>query len=250
MRVVKAVVSIILGLTCIFVVSCNSGTETVEDTVNEITKIQVDDTIAFDPVVPKTASIGDVVTFGIYEQDDNTSNGAEQIEWIVLWKENGKALLTSKYALDCKTYNNINAAVTWETSDIRVWLNEDFYNSSFSENERSQIESTYLINDDNHTFGTEGGNITNDKVFLLSIDETQRYFASDEAMCCQPTAYAISQGAAIRGNGNCDWWLRSPGYESNCSAVVLTDYGIYNDGYIVSYNITALRPALWINLES
>ena len=50
----------------------------------------------------RKASIGDYVTFGMYEQDNDKSNGAEAIEWQVLDKKDGKVLLLSKYALDAK----------------------------------------------------------------------------------------------------------------------------------------------------
>ena len=38
-----------------------------------------------------SVSVGDTIFFGEYEQDNNLSNGKEEIEWIVLAKENNKA---------------------------------------------------------------------------------------------------------------------------------------------------------------
>ena len=38
----------------------------------------------------KSANIGDYVFFGTYEQDNNNSNGKEDIEWLVLEKKEGK----------------------------------------------------------------------------------------------------------------------------------------------------------------
>jgi len=43
---------------------------------------------------------GQYITFGAYEQDNNTLNGKGTIEWLVLEVKNGKALVISKYALD------------------------------------------------------------------------------------------------------------------------------------------------------
>jgi len=51
------------------------------------------------------AVVGDYITFGAYEQDYNTSNGKEAIEWLVLEKKNNRLLVISRYALDCKRYN-------------------------------------------------------------------------------------------------------------------------------------------------
>ena len=74
--------------------------------------------------------VGHYVSFGKYEQDNNTSNGKEKIEWLVLEVKDGKALVISKYALDCKPYNTSSTNVTWETCSLRNWLNNDFINLS------------------------------------------------------------------------------------------------------------------------
>lgn len=74
----------------------------------------------------KVAKVGDYVFFGAYEQDNNTANGKENIEWLVLEVKDGKALVTSKYALDCKPYNTSYTDVTWENCTLRRWLNNDF----------------------------------------------------------------------------------------------------------------------------
>lgn len=67
----------------------------------------------------KTASVGDIVYFGSYEQDNNTSNGREDIEWLVLAKEGDKTLVISKYALDCRCYHTSYLEhVTWETCSL------------------------------------------------------------------------------------------------------------------------------------
>ena len=66
------------------------------------------------------AEIGSYVFFGSYEQDNDTSNGKEDIEWIVLAKEGNKALVISKYALDCKQYHPSMSDITWETCSLRT----------------------------------------------------------------------------------------------------------------------------------
>ena len=57
------------------------------------------------PEASSTVRIGDIVTFGRYEQDNNLDNGPEEIDWIVLDIQGDKALLLSKYGLDAKQYN-------------------------------------------------------------------------------------------------------------------------------------------------
>ena len=69
-------------------------------------------------------SIGDTYIFGSYEQDDNTQDGTEAIEWIVLDKSENeqKILLISKYALDGKKFEGESSKATWDTCSLRSWL--------------------------------------------------------------------------------------------------------------------------------
>ncbi|MBR5500612.1 MAG: hypothetical protein IKV74_03705 [Clostridia bacterium] len=198
----------------------------------------------------KNPKIGDAVFFGTYEQDNNTANGQEEIEWIVLDKKNGKALIISKYGLDFQRYNTTFTDVTWETCTLRNWLNTTFYTTAFNANQQSKIASTTLTNADNPSYGTQGGNDTTDKVFLLSIDEVKRYFASNTARKLTATAYAKAHGAYVVNSDSSYWWLRSPGYFSDIAASVSRDGSVYYDGDRVYIGNNAVRPALWINLES
>ena len=192
--------------------------------------------------------IGDIITFGKYEQDGDTSNGKEDIEWQVLDIQDGKALLISKYALDCQQYNTSDPSVTWETCELREWLNGTFLNSAFSSDEQELIAATKVTND-------------NDKVFLLSITEAEKYFSSDNARLCAPTAYAISQGAnynssckTAEGKAACWWWLRSPATPSAVSPEVASFIDVLGQVYDFGdawygYN-GAVRPALRLDLNS
>ncbi len=200
--------------------------------------------------VLKNAKVGDYVFFGSYEQDNNTSNGKEDIEWLVLEVENGKALVISKYALDCKRYNTSYTSVTWETCTLRTWLNNDFISSAFLADEKAMIPTVTVSADRNPNYSTNPGNATQDKVFLLSITEVNKYFSSDAKRQCECTAYADANGAYVASNGNCWWWLRSPGY-TQVSAAFVYNYGdVLEDGDRVRNADFAVRPALWIDLNS
>ena len=102
--------------------------------------------------------------------------------------------------------------------------------------------------DTNPQYSTNPGNATNDKVFLLSIKEAEKYFSTDSARRCQGTAYCYAQGAYKVNNGNCLWWLRSPGCSQDYAAYVLYDGDVYVFGYYVDIDGSAVRPALWIDL--
>ena len=197
----------------------------------------------------KVAKAGDYVFFGEYEQDNNTSNGKEDVEWLVLEIKDGKALVISKYALDCKEYHHTD--VTWETSTLRKWLNNDFLNSAFSADERTMIPTVTVSADKNPDYSTNPGNATQDQVFLLSITEANKYFSSDSARQCKPTKYAVANGAYVNSDdSNCCWWLRSPGDIQFCAAYVYYDGGVREYGNYVYRDLNAARPALWIDLSN
>ena len=46
------------------------------------------------------------------------------------------------------------------------------------------------------------GSATQDRGFLLSIEEVEKYFKTDEDRKCKPTQYAVKQGV----NGENCWW--------------------------------------------
>ena len=217
-------------------------------------KVSVDATTAAsgNDIVTQLASanVGDYVTFGAYEQDNNTANGKESIEWLVLTKEDGKALLLSREALDCQPYNKSYDDVTWETCFLRTWLNGTFLTGAFSSGEQGMIQNSVVTADQNPSRETSAGNDTTDKLFLLSIPEADEYFSTDKAMECRPTDYAKKQGAWTGDNGCCHWWLRSPGHYPNDAAYVrhfgyIDDYGSRADQAEI-----AVRPALWVELPA
>lgn len=198
------------------------------------------------------AGKSDAVTFGSYIQ--KKSGPSEPIDWRVLAREKGMMLLISEYALDRQPYNISRTDVTWETCSLRKWLNGTFYNAAFSAEEQKKIQSTTVTAGAKPNYRTNPVNDTTDKVFLLSMNEVDQYFSSDEDRMCVPTAYAIEQGAWTSsgytkgGEATCFWWLRSPGSSSDFAAYVDRGGVVSNYGDYVNDHDTAVRPALWINL--
>ena len=199
----------------------------------------------------KVAKVGDYVFFGAYEQDNNTANGKENIEWLVLEVKDGKALVTSKYALDCKPYNTSYTDVTWENCTLRRWLNNDFINAAFSAEEKSMIPTVTVSADNNPDYSTNPGNATQDQVFLLSVTEANKYFNFYGARLCEPTDFAVANREYVSSNsGNCLWWLRSPGKYQTFAANVGPGGGVNEIGTFVHATLGCVRPALWIDLAS
>ena len=208
-------------------------------------------------------TVGNYVTFGEYPQ---TTAGEDMtpIEWLVLARDGDKALLISRYGLDAQPYNKDHTSVTWETCTLRTWLNGTFYNKAFSSAEQAAILTTNVGNSKNQCYSgwsTSSGNNTQDKVFLLSYAEANKYFgvtydnSSNTKSRVAPTAYAIAQGAwTSYSNKTTDstyagwWWLRSPGTYQDYAAIVYF-VGSLDFNYVDS-DSGSVRPALWVNLES
>ena len=206
--------------------------------------------------VLKAVNVGDTIKFGKYEQDNNLANGKEDIEWIVLDKKYKKILLISKYALDCKQYNTELTDVTWEICSLRKWLNETFMDSAFDDAEKSIVKKTNVSADKNPNNSTDPGNATTDKVFLLSINEANKYFGSDEDRKCILTEYAKANDAVTNssyrtkgGVSTCRWWLRSPGYFQYGAATVLPNGSVYYSGDGVNLDSKFVRPAMWVSIK-
>ena len=176
----------------------------------------------------EAGEVVDYMEFGRYPQ---TAEGeVRPVEWQVLARENNKALVISRYALDARRFDP--KSNDWNKSEIRRWLNGEFYSSTFSGEEKARIISFNL-----------------DDVFLLSREESEKYFADDDARKCKPTSYAKAKGADVYDDF-CWWWLRSP-LPMLSSDVCFVDI----DGFVHNYSSVggssgSVRPALWINLES
>ena len=189
---------------------------------------------------------GESFNFGRYEQDNDLTNGIESIEWIVLAVEKDRALMITRYALDVKPYNEEYNNVTWQTSSLRKWLNNDFYNDVFSTEEKNCIAEVKNNNPKNPSSGTRGGLTTKDRIFLLSNDEAAKYFINDESRQCEATEFAKANGAYLGKNGKSWWWLRSSGSIGRAAAVVLYTGYVTNLGFNVENSSLMVRPAVWI----
>ncbi len=193
------------------------------------------------------AKAGNTVVWGSYEQDNDTSNGSEPIEWIILHSNNGLTLLVSKCGLDCQPFHADRREIPWKKCDLRAWLNDEFFYEAFS-----SAEQAYLLETTNVTPCSED---TRDKVFLLSEEEAELYESLLPAM--QVTPYAIHQGVESHEPL---FWLRAP---MNSFGYYHTDYAATfcydNSGSLSSSYITqryvetdnvAVRPCIWLDTRS
>ena len=168
-------------------------------------------------------SKGENVLFGNF-------NG-QALHWKVLTVENGMALIISSNILQLMPYHISDSKITWENSSIRNWLNSIFYESSFAPAEKAKIVLSTNFNNSKMNFFTNGGNSTNDFVFLLSLAEVKRYLFL-------PSSRSLGQW----------WWLRTPGLYQNWALAVNGDGKLSSDGHPV-HRVGGIRPALWIKVN-
>jgi len=207
--------------------------ENYKDSAAQISDIKPDYHIA----LIKKASVGDVVKFGAYEQDGNTSNGKEDIEWEILEIRGNKVLLISDKILDVQPYHAAETGeyITWEKCSLRAWLNSTFYNTAFSEKCQSKISTTTVIA---HSMSSmlDPGNNTQDKVFLLSGADVNKYHPSQAS----ETEYGSNPGC---------WWLTSPsGYALGLAYAEV----VWNDGEMTVYHkdwSAGVRPVIWVEID-
>ena len=211
---------------------------------------------------PDGPAIGDIVTFGRYEQDNDETNGPEPIEWIVLDVHDGKAFLLSRYGLDAMPYEQERKNITWEKCTLRGWLNEDFFNTAFSAEEQAAVVLSDVGNsaaDGYFGYTTYGGQDTKDHVFLLSYAQVNEYLwlrTPEEdrsiAMRVSPTLYAQRKGAFVDsryltsdGKNAGWWWLRSPGILQEETARIGLAGSL--DSFKANNTKGTVRPAIWLN---
>lgn len=210
---------------------------------------------------------GDTSSASNSYQDDNgyyTGNTYyfkyEPLTWRVLDASTGLVVCDS--IIDSQPYNNYEIyaesenwgdsenkyyASNWENSSIRAWLNNDFYNTAFSETQQDEIQKVTWENKSAY-MSRYDSNPTSDKITLLSYDDvlnTSYGFSSsnsnDTARYRKGTDYAKCQGL---NSGLSDWWRLRSAINSD-GVVEVTHVGLVNDFFTFSRELVILVRALF-----
>lgn len=201
-------------------------------------------TVNGSPVIQK----GDYLKFGRYPQ--SCFFVKKPIEWLALEVNGNEVLLISRYGLDCRQYHKDNEVkIDWDDCDLRKWLNEKFLKEAFTEKEQERIMLSEVAND------ISPEKVTQDRVFCLSLAESVRYFENNRKRQCRPTAVAKWHGTTWSNcnDGNCRWWLRSPGYVKRGESFAIREFAtcVDSDGDTGVHSCSsqgaggdAVRPAI------
>lgn len=189
----------------------------------------------------------DTIFFGEWEQDGNTDNGKEPLEWKVLYSEGSAKLIITDKIIDAYTFGNMFSG-NWNNSKLRSWLNGSFLQDAFSDDEQSYIllrDQLNLANSDK-LYGTYSSEASSDRIFVLSESEARQFFDSDAARNAIVTTHARKQRAPADNNGFGEWWLRTVGSLMGTAQYVKPNGEIENWGRNPGDKI-GVRPALWLN---
>lgn len=226
----------------------------------------------------KSVNPGDIITFGIYPQSV-TGEDKTPIKWRVLKNNKEELFLLSEYILDCKQYHNIGSTwnpkqynnddidITWKDSDLRKWLNTEFYNRAFSDLEKKLIKATHCTGNGEDTLNTD------DKIFLLSEVEAKELTNKGEDVSLGARRRAIGTDfSKVKENTGCRlgvysgkqkynyiienneefgcswWWLRTQGNKSSRAYFVGTNDSIRSYGQ-VDLPYYGIRPAFKLDLS-
>ena len=241
--------------------------QSVEST--EATTVAAVEAEALETVELKRAEVGDIVQMGTYEQDGDTET-EDPIYWDVLDKDGDSILIISHDVIGYQRFSDSPNCVIWEDSQIRTWLNEEFYTDAFDKETQARIKESVLKNPSIAGYVTgadesiwESRGDTTDRIFLLSWKEMEKYYGHKlpkaEALLCKPSEAVLQRYEEIKqqrirekvpfGESAPDvtegisWMLRSTGKSQNQISIIRGD-GYYSQCMADYYQ--GVRPAMWI----
>ena len=255
---------------CLLSGCAQQSTESTEATTVAAVEAEVLETVAL-----KDAEIGDIVQMGTYEQDGDPET-EDPICWDVLDKDGDAMLLISHDVIDYQRFSDSYNCVIWEDSQIRTWLNEEFYTDAFDKETQACIKESVLENPSIAGYVTgadesiwESRGDTTDRIFLLSWKEAEQYYGNRltdaSVLGRRPSRAVLQKRKAIftdliieelpamypysrhlpDGTERLSWMLRSTGMK-DYTIFVIGYEGKWDQDYPDSYN--GVRPVMWVNV--
>jgi len=194
-------------------------------------------------------------------------------EWRVLDIKDGKALIITQNIIEKRPYHQNKDDITWEKSSLREYLNNEYYNTKFTPEEKACIIETRNTNPPDPWSTTKGGVETIDKIFLLNLDEVIKYLgvtgdisnlkrldtdqmSIDEYIYIEDYSGIIpydrldnARQAKAVGRNEQWWWLRTPGFYSGIVAGYNLRHGYRMYGHKMNISESGgVRPAMWVKI--
>ena len=186
----------------------------------------------------------------------------EPIRWRILSESDGKAFILCDGIIANKAYDAYGSY--YSSSDIRAWLNDEFYKTAFGALQQALIQTTEVDNSVYSTgYSSNPHPIDNtfDKVFLLSYREVtssaygfaSSYSTYDTARQMLTSDYSRATGAYMSTEssyyGNGEWRLRSSPNDGYTYARNVRSYGYAGNLSNVHYGDKGVVPALNLMLS-
>jgi len=184
-------------------------------------------------LIPADLEVGDEIELGMYPQESSNPNEMSPIIWVVSDISDGKAVLKSKYVLDFRPFDSDYSGVgtvDCENSEIRQLLNNEFYNSAFSDEEReiiiqdTHIEVVYAYYLTEDGYYDESGTIEfEDYIYLFDPSIAEQALA---------TPYAVSRAKYYKPDdyANYEGWYPIE-YMTSALTLWKLEYDEYATGY-------------------
>ena len=137
------------------------------------------------------------VLFGSFDYQDGF---AEPILWRVLYSDHNKALLLSEYVLDTRPFDSLGPY--WENSDIKNWLNNEFFLSAFTTS--TQRECLLSSAERGTVFLLHKGDYTN-TAYGFSSDTS----VNDANRIASGSIYAINHNLWTSKQNYCSYYTRT-----------------------------------------
>lgn len=198
--------------------------------------------------------IGTEMTFGRYEQDNNSANGPEDIEWIVYYKNQKDVYFISKYILDVVPFENGSVSSGYSSSALLRWMEGSFLEEAFSWEEREYLMIQELDKPSNANYSNvPQGQAVKSKVGIFTLKEMQEYLGSNlgsQIYKAEGTPYALAQGLLKSSQGYSPWWTRSMGKGNTDAAYVQTNGEFSYEGAAVNSQNIGIRPVICFSLDT
>lgn len=159
----------------------------------------------------KSAKVGDYIKFGVYPQ--SRTGKMALLDWHVVARQGDRLLLVTEKIVDCRpmyddskyTYVAGRDTLCWFSSSLRQWLNSDFYNLAFCDDDKKLIEKHRIEEHVGESLEHPDQSIvvSEDNVFIFSVEDMNAYYHTQENRKSEITAYALTLGATENA------WLRT-----------------------------------------